>query len=168
MNNIVSHIRAFFLTILYVILVIPYGIDAPSTNYIRDCSLEKGALTCEQTEAGAEATFTVLFERSYRPLLTKHAFDDFEMKVFKMDDSLVFNAEELYFYRIVDDETIPAVNMTYSCEVENDRYLVHDGEMFTGIIHVVFPEGTAPGVYSVAISTTYRAESVYQDVLIVP
>lgn len=168
MQTVLNTLRSVFLTLLYVILVIPYGIDAPSTNKIKECSLDKGAITCELTENGYEAAFSMRLERCYRPLLTKHAFDDFDIKVFKMDDSYDPDPEEVAFYRIVDDEKIPAVNADFAFEVENDPYLVHDHAEFTGIVHVTFPQGTPSGAYSLAMAFDVYNEFVYQYILIVP
>lgn len=168
MNNITGRIRIFFLSILYVLLVFRYGVDVPSPTLIKQTTFDNGAVTCEQTDNGAETSFTMLLERKNRPLLTKGAFDGFEMKVFQMDDGIVLGSDEVLNYRVVYDDTIPAVDVSYTGEVENDPYLVRDGEQFTVVVHLTFPKGTAPGVYSIALSFSVFDERVYENVLIVP
>ena len=54
-----TSLKALFLSIILFFLNIPYGIDAPTRAFIQSSSLEQTALVCEQSEKGAEATFTL-------------------------------------------------------------------------------------------------------------
>ena len=168
-----TSIRAFFLTIVWIILALPYGIDAPTRAFIEDCSLNNGAVVCEQTANGAEATFTLRMVQDYRPIMTDHAFNDFEIKVFRSNGSPDLNkdiAHSVYewpFVVIGNDEDYPPVQAEWSLQLENDPLLIRVGDKYTVIVHVTFPKSTAPGTYSIAVSPNYAQECLFLDALTV-
>ena len=168
----IASIRAFFLTILWVFLALPYGIDAPTRAFIDSSSLSNGAVVCEQTENGAEAAFTLHFTQDYRPILSPHAFDDFQAKVFKAPADAELNTDIAHstyngVQVVDDDETFPPVEASFTYEIENDPYLIRVGDQYTVIVHVTLAKNTAPDAYSFAISPNFAQECVFPDALIV-
>ena len=166
-------IRAFFLTILWIILALPYGIDAPTRAFVEACSLTDAPAVCESTEDGSEAAFTLRMVQDYRPIMTDHAFNEFEIKVFVSDGSPDLNKQidgtvyEWPFVVIGEDEAYPPVEAVWRCELENDPGLIRVGDTYTVVVHVTLPASAAPGAYSVAVSPNYAQECIFLDALIV-
>ena len=168
-----TSIRAVILTIVWVFLALPYGIDAPTRSFIQDSTLSNGAVVCERTETGAETSFTLHMKQEYRPMLSTHAFDDFELKVFTLspDDDVntdIANSTYNSFEVIGNDEDYPPVEATYTCEIENDPFLIKNGQEFTVVVHLTVAKGVPAGTYSLAISPSFGQECIWRDVLIVP
>ena len=167
-----SSIRAIFLTIVWVFLALPYGIDAPTRSFIQESSLSNGAIVCEQTANGAEATFSLRLKQEYRPILSTHAFDDFELKVFTLspDDNVntdIAHSTYTSFEVIGNDEEYPPVPASYTCEIENDPYLIRMDQEFTVIVHLTVAKSVSAGTYSIAISPSFGQECIWRDALIV-
>ena len=170
-----ASLRAFFISILIFLLTIPYGFDEPVRAFIRECSLTDNAVVCEQTENGAEATFTLRMVHDNRPVRTVHAFNDFQIKVFVSDGDPALNKEidntiyEWPFEVIGWDEEYPPVEiLERSIAFENDPGdFIKAGDEFTLVVHLTLPGTTAPGTYSVAVSPNYAQECIFLDSLIV-
>jgi|GEM_PF-3171496 len=166
-------IRTLFLTILCFFLALPYGADAPTRSFIEDCSLKNNAVVCEQTENGLEATFTLNMKHEYRPIMSNRAFDDFDVKIFVADDDPELNKEidnTIYYWPFLvigEDEYYPPVIAQWSLAFENDPELIRVGDKYTVIVHLVLPDTTAPGTYSIAVSPNYAQECIFLNALIV-
>ena len=163
-------IKAFFLTIVYFFIVLPYGIDAPTAARVRDCSLENGPVVCEETAQGYEAEFHVLLQQTYRPVLTKNGLPFVEVKAFVPDDESEMESEHenlKYFQVIRRDEEYPPIQSGWTYELMGDPVLIRVGDEYTLTIRVTLPKGTAPGAYSLAMAASYAQECVYMDALIV-
>lgn len=168
-----ASIRTFFISILIFFLSLPYGFDEPTRAYIKDCSLINNTAVCEQTENGAEATFTLRMRHDNRPIWSDHALDNFKIKVFVSDASLDLNKGidnsifEWPFVVIGDDETYPPVEVQGSVAFENQPEFIRAGDEYTVIVHLTFPAYTTPGTYSVAVSPNYAQECIFLNALII-
>ena len=166
--------RAFFISFFIFILTIPYGIDEPVRAFITDCSLMNDAVVCEQTEAGKEATFTLRMRHDNRPVRTQYAFDHFQIKVFVQDGDPALNKQidntiyEWPFRVIGWDEYYPPVEAEWTLSFETDPSpFIKAGDEYTAVVRLTFPDATAPGTYSVAVSPNYAQECIFPDSLIV-
>ena len=170
--KILDAVRLAFLTLLCLIINIPYGIDAPDHAVILRSTLDNGAVICEQTDAGYTASFSATYRQEYRNFLAKG--DYYDLKVFVMqpedvitphDDPGAFLTHHQYQE---DEEGHPGMNVTYIYSLEGKRLLIRDGDEFTIDVTLILPPDTPSGTYSLTTSFDDNWETVYRDILIVP
>ena len=163
----------FFLTLLCLVLNLPYGIDAPDRAEYLSCSPDNGAITCEQTEDGPAGTFSVRYEQTYRSTVIKSGDEDhvyLRMKVFRGDEDVPaeledFDADPLY------DGQYPNLAADYGVDAESDPLPVRDGDAFTLNVRFTLGKDTPSGTYAVTFlfHDEYGTGShLFRDAVIVP
>ena len=92
------------------------------------------------------------------------------MKVFKLDpeDEALFEDED---FKPLYDDDYPGLKMDYSFEVENDPYLIREGDEFTIIVHFTLSQKAKPGTYNLVFdfhNDDVWEGHIYRDAVIVP
>ena len=171
--NVLYYFRVIWLTLLCLVLNIPYGIDAPDGAKLRACSLDNGAVTCEQTDNGPAGSFTVRYEQTYRSTVIKGRDEDhvyIRMKVFKTGEDGLTETDERET-ELLYDGNYPNLAADYGIEAESDPMLVRDGDEFTLTVRFTLGKDTPSGRYSVTFlfhDENGTRPHLYKDAIIVP
>ena len=169
--DILKIIKITFLGLFCMLINLPYGIDAPDKATTLSCTLDNGAVLCEQTADGYTASFSTTYRQEYRHFLANG--DYYELKVFVMQPDDVITPQDdpgafLTHWQYLEDEAgHPGMNVTYIYEIEGGKLLIRDGSEFTLDVTVILPPDTPAGTYSLTTSFDDNWENVYRDVLIV-
>ena len=183
--NIREIFRVIWLTLLFALLQIKVGPDVPNYTEMLSCTLDNGAVACVQTAEGYKADFSVRYRQGKRPILSGKQRYNFDLKVANTDESLARYPEDVLNYEFGDDEddydpkdyyrehliwydVFPSMNASFTYEIENDPYLIREGDEFVLNVHITLPQGTPSGAYTVSISFNYGQEQIFRNVLIVP
>ena len=183
--NIRELFRVVWLTLLFVILNIRVGPDVPSYSKMLSCTLDNGTVACVQTAEGYQADFSAKYVQGKRPILSGKQRYDFNLKVVNTDESLADYPDDVLNYEFGGDDedydpkdyyrenllwydVFPSMNASYSMEIENDPYLIREGDEFVLNVHITLPQGTPSGTYTVAMSFNHGQEQIFRNVLIVP
>ena len=84
------------------------------------------------------------------------------------EDDGDYDPKDFYREHLIWYDVFPSMNATYTYEIENDPYLIREGDEFVLGVHVTLPQGTPSGTYTVAISFNYGEEQIFTNALIVP
>ena len=171
--DIMSYFRILWLTFLCAILNLPYGIDAPSRSELLSCSLDNGAIVCEQTEDGYAGSFTIRYKETFRPItLQGEDYDHtyYQMKIFKVDEDDDVDFDDVNFHPLNDDD-YPGLKIDYLYDVEGNPILIRMGDEFTLNVHFTLSPKAKPGTYHLVFDF-YNDDAwngrIYKDAVIIP
>ena len=182
-------IRVFLLSILCFFLNLPIGIDVPGRCEVTSCTLDNGAVVCEQSQEGYTFDFTIQCRQLRRPVMLDESRPyHLRLKVFDFDEEKAqwpddvinyhfdeseleegFDPKDYYRENILYYDVFPALESTYKFEFVDDPILVREGDEYAYSVHVVLPADTPAGTYSVTFEVNQRfGEFIYRDILMVP